>query len=246
MVDRITPVTRPEDVSDLAARHGVIDAWPVFSETFRQWVIEDDFADGRPAWEAAGAQFVSDVAPYEAMKLRLLNASHLAVSGLGRLIGYRFVDETMRDERLRRYMQALMDRETGPTLPPVSGVDLDAYKAVLIERFANPTIMDTVERVNTDAPINLLLDPIRDRLAAGARIDLLALALAAWMRRVRGVDEAGAAIEVRHPMADTLREKATLGGGDPRPLLGIQPLFGDLSAGRAPGRQRRRLAQIAL
>ena len=238
MVDRITPVTRAEDTADLAARHGVIDAWPVFSESFRQWVIEDDFADGRPAWEAVGAQFVADVGPYEAMKLRLLNASHLAVSGLGRLIGYRFVDETMRDDRLRAYMQALMDRETGPTLPPVPGVDLAAYKAVLIERFANPTIMDTVERVNTDAPINLLLDPIRDRLKAGASIDLLALALAAWMRRARGVDEAGGPIEVRHPMADLLRTKAIEGVGDPRPLLGIAPLFGDL------GRDERLVASV--
>ncbi len=228
MVDRITPVTRAEDIADLAARHGVIDNWPVFCETFSQWVIEDDFADGRPAWEEVGAQFTADVAPYEFMKLRLLNASHLAIAGLGRLAGCRFIHETMRNDRIRRYMRMLMDQETGPTLLPVPGIDLAAYKAALIARFANATIMDTVERVNTDAPVNYLLDPIRDRLARGESIDLLALALAAWMRRVRGVDEQGELIDVRHPLAGLLREKAIEGGADPRPLLGIMPLFGAL------------------
>ncbi|MDB5363818.1 MAG: mannitol dehydrogenase family protein [Rhodospirillales bacterium] len=229
MVDRITPVTAPEDAADLAARHGILDNWPVFSETFTQWVIEDDFAQGRPAWEAVGAQFVADVSPYEFMKLRLLNASHLAVAGLGRLAGYRFIDETMRDARLRRYMQALMDRETGPTLPPVPGIDLAAYKATLIERFANTAIKDTVERVNTDAPLNLLVDPIRDRLKQDASVELLALALAAWLRRMRGEDEAGQPIQIRHPLAELLRQKAIEGGADPRPMLAIDRLFGKLS-----------------
>ena len=229
MVDRITPVTAPEDVADLTARYGIVDNWPVFAETFTQWVIEDDFAQGRPAWEDVGAQFVADVSPYEFMKLRLLNASHLAVASLGRLAGYSYIDETMRDDTLRRYMQALMDRETGPTLPPVPGIDLAQYKATLIERFANPTIKDTVERVNTDAPLNVLVDPIRDRLKQGESVDLLALALAAWMRRMRGEDEAGQPIEIRHPLADALRAKAIEGGGDPAPMLGIERLFGELA-----------------
>lgn len=232
MVDRITPVTTPADVADLAARYGVADNCPVVAEIFTQWVIEDDFADGRPAWEEVGAQFVADVAPYEFMKLRLLNASHLAVAALGRMIGYTYIHEAMQDPLLRRYMAALMARETAPTLLPVPGVDLAAYQATLKERFANPRIADTVERVNTDAALNYLLDPIRDRLARGEDIDLLALAVAAWLRRARGVDETGTAIDVRHPLAADLREKAIEGGGDPRPILGIAPLFGEL--GRNP------------
>jgi mannitol 2-dehydrogenase len=230
MVDRITPVTTAADIAGLVERHGVADRAPVFCEPFIQWVIEDDFADGRPEWDAVGARFVANVAPYEFMKLRLLNASHLAVAGLGRLCGYEFIDQTLADARIRRFMAALMDRETGPTLPPVPGVDLAAYKATLIERFANPAIKDTVERVNTDAPVNYLLDPIRDRLAASASVDLLALALAAWMRRVRGVDEAGKAIDVRHPLATELRERAIAGNGDPAPLFGLTALFGDLGS----------------
>jgi mannitol 2-dehydrogenase len=228
MVDRITPVTTAADTDYLASRFGVVDRWPVFSELFRQWVIEDDFVQGRPAWESVGAQFTADVAPYEFMKLRLLNASHLAIAGLGRLAGYRYIDETLRDADFRAYMQALMDRETGPTLPSVPGVDLTRYKSELIERFANPKIKDTVDRVNTDAPINLLVDPIRDRLKRGEDAGLLALALAAWMKRVRGTDDLGAPIKVIHPLADLLHTRAVEGASDPRPLLSIESLFGDL------------------
>ncbi len=229
MVDRITPMTRAEDAADLARRHGVEDAWPVFSETFTQWVIEDNFADGRPDWDRVGAQFVDDVAPYEFMKLRLLNASHLAISGPGRLMGYTYIDEAMRDADVRAYMSLLMDRETGPTLLPTPGVDIPAYKRQLIERFANPNIHDTVERVNTDAALNYLLDPIWDRLDRGQPIDLLAFAVAAWLRRMRGEDEQGVLIEVRHPLAGLLRERAMEGGADPGPMLRIKPLFGDLA-----------------
>jgi mannitol 2-dehydrogenase len=228
MVDRITPVTTPAQIEDFTARFDLVDRRPVFCERFRQWVIEDNFIAGRPAWEDVGAQFVADVAPYEFMKLRLLNASHLAIAGLGRLMGYIYIDETIRDPSLRSYMRALMDRETGPTLPSVPGVDLDAYKTQLIERFGNVAIKDTVDRVNADAPINLLLEPIRDRLAAGANVDLLTLALAAWMRRVTGVDETGKPISIVHPLADLLRERANAGGPDPLPLLSIRKLFGDL------------------
>jgi mannitol 2-dehydrogenase len=177
MVDRITPVTAPEEVEALRQKHGIIDGWPVFSEQFIQWVIEDQFVQGRPAWEEVGAQFVPDVTPYEFMKL---------------------------------------------------GVDLDQYKRTLVERFSNTAIKDTVERVNTDAPLNVLVDPIRDRLKSGGTVDLLALALAAWMRRIRGEDEQGQIIEIRHPLADLLRQKAIEGGPDARPLLSIEQLFGEM------------------
>lgn len=233
MVDRITPVTSQADIDDLAARHGLADRWPVISETFSQWVIEDRFPAGRPAWEKVGAQFVPDVAPYEFMKLRLLNASHLAVSGLGQLAGYITIDESLADARIRAVMTALMDRETGPTLPDVPGVDLAAYKARLIERFANPAIRDTVQRVNTDAPINILVDPIRDRLRNGEDVTFLALALAAWLRRVRGADEQGKPLQVSHPLAEILHQKAKEGGRDPRPLLSVRSLFGELGDDRS-------------
>ena len=185
MVDRITPMPTPEQISKCAATTGLGDAASLFTETFRQWVMEDSFADGRPDWNRVGAQFVSDVGPYEAMKLRLLNASHLAIASIGVLSGHSSVLEAISDPLIARYMARLMNEETGPTLRPVPGIDLAAYKSTLIDRFANPAIHDPLPRINADAPVNLLLDPIRDRLAASASIDLLALGLAAWMVRVR-------------------------------------------------------------
>jgi mannitol-1-phosphate/altronate dehydrogenase len=228
MVDRITPATRPDHVLHLETRYGLRDRWPVFAESFTQWVIEDRFAAGRPAWEAVGAQFVPDVAPYELMKLRLLNGSHLAVAALGRLMGCTYVHEAMAAPHLAACMAALMRREVAPALPPVPGVDLPAYQRTLVARFANPAIEDTVERINRDAPLNVLLVPIRAALDAGLPVDLLALALAAWMRRARGVDEAGAPIALGHPLASELQARAEAGGADPMPLLGLTSLFGDL------------------
>jgi mannitol 2-dehydrogenase len=230
MVDRITPITAPTDVEYLERTYGIADKWPVFCEDFTQWVIEDNFVFGRPEWEKVGAQFVPDVTPYEMMKLRLLNGSHLAVAALGRLVGYTFIHETMADDLLRRLMTVLMDRETAPTLPPVPGIDLAEYQRTLVARFANPSIRDTVERVNTDAPLNVLTVPIVARLDMGASVDLLALSLAAWIRRGRGVDEQGQPIDVRHPLAALLRQKAEEGGSDPAPVLSITQLFGSLGS----------------
>ncbi|WP_116091856.1 mannitol dehydrogenase family protein [Sphingomonas crusticola] len=228
MVDRITPVAQPAQIAAFRDRYQLEDAAPIFAERFRQWVIEDRFLYGRPAWEKVGAQFVGDVTPYEMMKLRLLNCSHLAISGLGQLAGYHLISDVMSDAAIVQYMRALMDLETGPTLAPVPGVDLDHYKQTIIERFANIAIEDTVERVNTDAPLNLLLDPLRDRLRRGEGIELLALALAAWLRRVRGEDEQHRPVAVSHPLASLLREKALEGGADPLPLLSITSLFGEV------------------
>ncbi|MGK7867995.1 mannitol dehydrogenase family protein [Falsiroseomonas sp. E2-1-a20] len=228
MVDRITPGTTEEDRQGLAARHGLRDRWPVPCESFRQWVIEDRFAGGRPAWEEVGAQLVPDVGPYEFMKLRLLNASHHTVAGLGRLLGHAHVSDCLADADLAALMRAVMDRETGPTVPPVPGVDLEAYKRSLVARFANPAIRDTPARIVADGSPTILLDPLRDRLRDGLPVDLLALAVAAWMRCAAGEDEAGQPILLRHALAPLLRQRALEGGPDPGPLLSVEAVFGDL------------------
>ena len=229
MVDRITPVTTDGDRAHVAAAYGVLDRWPVCSEAFTQFVVEDSFAAGRPAWERVGVQFVEDVAPYEKMKLRLLNASHLAVATLGDLAGLQRIDEAMATPLLARYMRALMARETGRTLPELPGVDLGEYQRTLLQRFANTAIRDTVQRVATDAPLSTVLDSMRDLVKAGGQLQLCALCLAAWLRRVRGgKNDAGGEIVVRHPMAEELRALAEQGGKDPMPLLGVTTLFGEL------------------
>ena len=223
MVDRITPIPTPDEIEAFNAKTGIADKTAVFSESFRQWVIEDDFVEGRPDWSRVGAKFVRDVTPYEAMKLRLLNASHLAIASLGALSGYETVERTMNDPAIRRYMQRLMDEETAPLLAPVPGIDLAEYKATLIERFANPAIRDTVRRINNDAPINLLLDPLRDALAAGASIDLLSLGLAAWCRRTADEIRGGDIINGVNANAELQAR-----GYDPVTILSIRSLFGDL------------------
>jgi mannitol 2-dehydrogenase len=239
MVDRITPLPKNEEIAAFAAETGIRDKASLRTEIFRQWVIEDRFVAGRPAWELAGAQFVDDVTPYEFMKLRLLNTSHLAIACLGQLSGYTLISETIEDPLIQRYMVALMDKETGPTLMPVPGIDVADYKKTLIRRFANTAIKDTTQRVNTDAPINYLVEPIRDRLQQDQPIDLLALGLAAWFRRLTGRGENGEDIAIIHPMADLLTAKAQKGGKDPRPLLSISELFGPL------GRDQRLIAAVS-
>jgi len=228
MVDRITPVPTEAQIARLSAETGLNDKAAVFSEAFRQWVVEDRFIAGRPAWERVGVQFVEDVSPYEKMKLRLLNGSHLAVAALGQLLGYRLIREAISDPMVKRYTRALMDTEIGPTLTPIAHVDFDEYKEALFARFANPAIEDTTQRVNTDAPINVLLDPIRDRIAADKPIDLLALGVAAWCRRAAGVDEAGRQIEIVHPLEAELKARAMKGAGDPSLILALEPIFGRL------------------
>lgn len=130
MVDRITPMTSSAHRLHLHDEHGIDDLWPVVCEPFVQWVLEDNFVNGRPAWEKVGVQFTDDVTPYEEMKIKLLNGSHLALTYLGFLKGYRFVHETMNDPLFVRYMRAYMDLDVTPQLAPVPGIDLDRKSVV--------------------------------------------------------------------------------------------------------------------
>lgn len=137
MVDRITPATTQPDIDELKNDFGgLIDEWPVVAEDFLQWVVEDDFKIGRPDWGSAGALFVSDVIPYELMKLRLLNGSHSALAYLSYVHGHRKVDKATRDPVINRFIKSYMEECTA-TVPEVPGVDLTAYKAKLVDRFSN-------------------------------------------------------------------------------------------------------------
>lgn len=234
MVDRIVPATTDEDREAVSRRLGWTDAWPVVTEPFSQWVIEDRFPAGRPAWELEGAQLVEDVHPYEFMKLRLLNASHSTMAYLGYLAGYATIAETIADPAFARLVRRLMDEEVTPTLPVPPGADLDRYKAALLERFANPALKHRTWQIAMDGTQKLpqrLLGTIRDRLAAGAPIDRLALGVAGWMRYVTGEDERGQPIDVRDPLAARLKAVADGAGRSADTLapalLGVREVFGD-------------------
>jgi mannitol 2-dehydrogenase len=232
MVDRITPSTGPEEREDVARTFGVDDRWPVITEPFSQWVVEDCFTSGRPPLEQVGVRFVRDVSDHELMKTRLLNASHSALGYLGRLAGHGRTDEVMADDVLREYVRRLMAEEIAPQLTEPEGVDLAGYQRSLLHRLANPAIGDRLERLcrrgSTKMP-NYLLPSVHQAVAEERPYDLLALAVAGWIRYLQGTDDAGHRIEVEDPRAERLTGLARSGGTDPRPLLAERDLFGDLA-----------------
>ena len=218
MVDRIVPAVTAADIARIGQALGLHDAAPVICEPFRQWVIENRFAGPRPAWELAGAQLVADVAPYEEMKLRLLNGSHSAIAYLGWLAGFEHVCEVMSEPDFVAFVQRMM-AEIAPTLRVPD--DLDAYQATLIARFANPALAHRTRQIAMDGSQKLpqrLLGPIRDRLRAGAAIDHLCLAVAGWIRYAAGRDEQGRAIEVADPLAGRFAAISAGADGDPEAL----------------------------
>jgi fructuronate reductase len=215
MVDRIVPATGDADRAAIAARVGILDAWPVITEPFTQWVIEDRFGNGCPHFEDAGAELVADVAPYELMKLRLLNGSHSTLAYLGYLAGYETVSDVMEEPIFVRFVQSLMDEEVTPSLSLPAGANVAGYKGLLVERFANPALRHRTWQIAMDGSQKLpqrLLGTIRDRLAVGAPIPRLALGVAAWMRYATGTDERGHPIDVRDPLAERLRSLADAAG----------------------------------
>jgi fructuronate reductase len=203
MVDRIVPAVADGDRTAVAARMGLHDAACVATERFTQWVIEDRFPRGRPAWELGGATLVRDVHPFERMKLRLLNGSHSLLAYLGYLAGHRFVADAIGAPGFAALVERYWD-EVAPTLTLPAGVDLAAYRAQLLARFANPHLAHRTWQIAMDGSQKLpqrLLAPLAENLAAGRPIAMTALGVAAWMRYVRGVDEQGGAIDVRDPLA---------------------------------------------
>lgn len=232
MVDRIVPAVTPETLDKIEQLTGVRDPAGVACEPFRQWVIEDNFVAGRPAWEKAGAELVRDVVPFEEMKLRMLNGSHSFLAYLGYLAGYQHINDCMDDANYRRAAQALMLNEQAPTLR-VQGVDLARYADRLIERYSNPALRHRTWQIAMDGSQKLpqrWLDSLRWHQAHDSAAPLLTLGVAGWMRYVSGVDEQGNAIEVCDPLLNVIQEAVrTSEEGDARvkALLSIREIFGD-------------------
>lgn len=223
MVDRITPATTDADLTALADVTGYTDPAAVFHERFRQWVIEDDFPQGHPAWEAAGAQLVDRVDAHELMKLRCLNGTHSTLAYLGYLAGYETIAETVTNPDFAQLCEVMWRDEITPTVPQPEGEDLPTYCATLMERYRDQAIRHRTWQIAMDGSQKLpqrLLGTIADRLAAGAVPRGLCLAVAGWMRYVSGVDEAGQPIDVRDPMAARLKA-----AGSVEALLAITEIF---------------------
>ncbi len=232
MVDRITPVTGPDELAFVSSTFGVDDAWPVVSEGFTQWVLEDAFPAGRPPYELVGVQLVDDVVPYEKMKLRLLNASHQAIAYFGVLLGHTFAHEAATDPLLVRLLERFMREEAEPTLGAVPGVDLAEYEAGLIDRFANPYVRDTLLRLATDASDRIakfVLPVVRDRIAAGGGVDLAAAVVASWAEFAAFRDADGRPIEVTDRQAPAVASAVARAAADPAAFLDDERLFGDLA-----------------
>ena len=226
MVDRITPNTSPEDRDAIANVTGVDDRWPVITEPFRQWVIEDSFCNGRPPLEDVGVRFVEDVSPYETIKTRL-NAGHSAIAYLGYLAGHRTTDEVMADPVFRAFLTRLMAEEVAPHLPEAPGVDLGEYQATLLDRLANPRMADQLARLSrrgsTKIP-NYLLPSVRAAMDAGTPHQLLCVAVAGWLRFLRGHDYAGEEVPIQGPRPDVV-PLAQEAGDDATPLLSEESVF---------------------
>ena len=235
MVDRIVPRTTDADRAQVSRRLGLEDAWPVVGEPFLDWVIEDRFANGRPAWDRGGARFVAQAEPFEKLKLRMVNGAHSALAYLGAMAGWRTVDRAVAVPAMHRYLDTMMRDEIAPTLPALPGLDLDDYRTRLLQRFANPALQHQTHQIAMDGSQKLpqrLLGTIRDRIAEGRAYDRLALAVAGWIHYLRGSDETRTPHAVSDPLAGELSARLaplahSVHDGVAH-LAAFEPVFGDL------------------
>ena len=245
MVDRIVPRTSPADRLAISTALGLEDRWPVVAEPFLQWAVEDRFAHGRPRWDMAGVRLVESAKPFEKLKLRMVNASHSALAYLSAIAGLATVDEAMQAEPLRRYIQMLVEREIIPALGCMPGIDLESFAATMSARFANPALAHQVHQIASDGSQKLpqrILATITSRLDRQEPVPLLAMAVAAWIRYLEGVDEHGAPYQINDALAPALAERVRAASAqatkewDPAvaertrvgALVSFKPVFGPL------------------
>ena len=227
MVDCITPATTPEVREMVEARFGVADAAPVICEPFRQWVLEDDFPEGRPPLEEVGVTFTDDVVPYELMKLRVLNAAHAAIAYPASLLGHHYVHDAVADADVAGFVRAVIGREAIPTLAPIEGVDFHDYLDTCMERFGNAEVADTVPRLALDGSNRqpkFILPTVADRLEAGGAVTGLGLEVALWMTYCATAER------IEDERAEMLSPAAREGV---EAFLGLEDVFGDLGRNAA-------------
>lgn len=232
MVDRITPVTPPEIRDYLKNSYGVADDWPVVCEPFIQWIVEDNFSFGKPPLENVGVQFVSDVTPYENMKIRLLNAGHSVLGIPGAIYGHQTIDGCMKDKVFARFMRQFMDLEATPVLYKVEGIDIENYKDKLEERFANPNIKDSVSRICSESAAKLpkfLIPTLRENLDRNGSIKFATFILAAWCYYCdKEIDKNGEPLEIIDAQKDKLHQAAKNTESNWTAFLELPEIFGSL------------------
>lgn len=224
MVDRITPATRPDDIARLNRKNGTTDEAPVYCEDFIQWVIEDNFIAGRPAWERVGAEFTDDVTAYENMKLSLLNASHTLLSYPSFLSGYRKVDDAMHDDRIVRFVRTFMDKDITPYVPAPGNTDLELYKQTLVERFGNRSVSDQIARLCFDGiskfPVYVMPNLIK-MIAEGADLTRVAYLIAAYRHYLKYMtDDNGQTFDIAEPWL-TVSDKELIASSNAIDFLGL-------------------------
>ncbi len=230
MVDRITPATSDRERQLLRDQFGVEDNWPVFCESFRQWVVEDRFPTGRPALEEVGVTFTDDVAPYELMKIRILNGGHATIAYPAALLDIHFVHESMEDAQIAAFLEKLTKFEIMPTVPPPPDTDLEEYRQLIVRRFANPKIGDTIQRLCLDGSNRqpkFILPTVAARLVSGGGIAGLALVSALWCRYCYGESESGKAIAPNDENWTRLQTHAKAARTRPEAFLELGEIFGD-------------------
>jgi mannitol 2-dehydrogenase len=230
MVDRITPRTSNSDRKFVEQTFGIADKWPVVTEPYCQWVIEDSFSNGRPPLDRVGVEFVADVSDHKLIKTRLLNGTHIALACLATLAGYQRTDEAMRDRVIFDYVDQLMRDEVQPLLPAVPGMNTPGYRNILLDRLSNPRMSDQLSRLarrGSEKISSFVLPSLQEAIAEGRPHTLLMLAVAGWARYVRGHDLKGRKISIEDSQAIPLTRLATMAGNNPDPLLGHE-MFGEL------------------
>ena len=231
MVDCSVPATCPEERA-LSESFGILDAAPVSHENFRQWVLEDRFAAGRPDWDRVGATFTDDVHPYELMKIRVLNAGHQILANTGELLALETIADCMADPRVAAFFRKVQRQEILPHVPSVPGLAAADYLDLIAQRFSNEAIRDTTRRVAFDGASRhpgFVLPILRDGLAAGASVTGLALVEALWARMCLGQRETGAPIAPNDPIWPALQRAAQAARSRPAAWLAQTELYGDLA-----------------
>jgi mannitol 2-dehydrogenase len=230
MVDRITPATSDRERAMLEKDFGLLDSWPVFCEGFKQWVLEDNFPSGRPALEKVGVQFVKDVSPFELMKIRILNGGHAVIAYPAALMDIHFVHDAMEDPLVSGFLAKVEQDEIIPSVPPVPNTNIQDYFKLIIRRFSNPKIGDTIPRLCLDGSNRqpkFIIPTIADRLRDGKSVAGLALESALWCRYCFGETDSGKPIPPNDPSAwDRLQAASKQAKSDPSVWLAMRDIYG--------------------